>query len=187
LAGFALTLPVLAVGLALSRVAPIVPSEAGWSFGEPLLFKLLARLLLGPIPAGSDIILHPIGWAGWVGLLVTGVNLLPFGQFDGGHVAYALLGRRTRLLSRGVIGAMAVLGVFFHMTWLVLAGVLFVLHLRGRMPLDHPRVFDEAAPLGAKRAVLGALIVLVFVLSFTPAPARGYSLLHLLQGRLGQF
>jgi membrane-associated protease RseP (regulator of RpoE activity) len=186
LVGFALTLPVLAVGLALSRVAPFTPSEGAISFGEPLLFKLLARLFLGPIPGGSDIVLHPIGWAGWVGLLVTGFNLLPLGQFDGGHVAYALLGRRARTLSRGVIIAMAVLG-FFFLTWLVLAGVLIFLHRRGRMPFDHPRVFDEQAPLGTKRTVLGALIVLVFALSFIPVPARGFGLLDLLSGRLGLF
>src|SRR5512137_3022298 len=82
LVGFALTLPALAAGLALSKVVPLVPSDAGSSFGEPLLFKLMSRLIVGPIPDGSSLILHPVGWAGWVGLLVTALNLLPIGQLD---------------------------------------------------------------------------------------------------------
>ena len=82
LVGFALTLPTLALGMALSKVAPFVQEEGTLYFGEPLLFKLLARLILGRIPAGSEIILHPVAWAGWVGLLLTAINLLPIGQLD---------------------------------------------------------------------------------------------------------
>jgi membrane-associated protease RseP (regulator of RpoE activity) len=186
LAGFILTVPALAIGLSLSKVIPAVPAGGAVFFGDPLLLKLMARLIVGPVPEGSALLMHPIGWAGWVGLLVTGFNLLPLGQFDGGHVAYALLGRRARMLSRGVIVAMAVLGVFF-MTWFVLAGVLLILHRRGRLSFDHPPVLDEDAPLGTKRAVIGALIVLIFGLSFIPVPAHGFSLLHLLHGRLGLF
>lgn len=186
LVGFALTLPTLAAGLALSKVAPFTPSEGALYFGEPLLFKLLGRVFLGPIPAGSDIVLHPVGWAGWVGLLLTALNLLPIGQLDGGHVAYALLGgRRAQRLSWAMVGVLAVLGVFFHMTWLVLAVVILVMDTRQKVRLKHPPVLDEGAPLGLRRTLVAALIVAIFALSFVPDPVHGVGLLDVIRGRAG--
>lgn len=182
LVGFALALPALVAGLALSRVAPLLPSADTISFGEPLLFRLLARLVIGPLPEGSAIILHPVGFAGWVGLLVTAINLVPLGQLDGGHVAYAVLGRRARRLSQVVLGALALLGVFFHVTWLIIAGVLLYFDRKSKSRLSHPPVFDENAPLGARRGWLAALVVAIFVLSFIPDPVQGAGLIDLLKG-----
>ena len=182
LTGFVLAVPVLAVGLAFSRVAPYVPTPDAITFGEPLLFRLLSGLFFGRIPEGSTLVLHPIGFAGWVGLLVTALNLMPIGQLDGGHVAYALLGRRARLLSRVMVAFLVVLGVFFHLTWLVLAAFIVVFELKSRMRLRHPPVMDEDAPLGRKRTLLAIALVLIFVLSFVPDPVRGVGLLDLLKG-----
>jgi len=187
LAGFALTVPILAAGLVLSKVVPAVSPDGALIFSEPLLFKLMSSLVLPPIPAGSRLLLHPVGWAGWVGLLVTSFNLVPIGQFDGGHVAYALLGRRARLLSRAVLASMAALGLFFHLTWLFLAVILLVIELRTRRGLDHPAVLDEGAPLGRGRTILAAAIVVVFALSFMPAPVHGYGLVRLLHEWTGLF
>lgn len=187
LAGFALTLPALAAGLALSKVAAFVPSAPALSFGEPLLFKLMSRLIVGPIPDGSGLILHPIGWAGWVGLLVTAFNLLPIGQLDGGHIAYAFLGRRARWVSRIMIGLMAVMGLFFHVTWLVFAAVILVFELKTKMGFSHPPVVDEGAPLGRRRTILGVLVLLIFILVFIPAPTDGPSLLDLIRGTAAPF
>jgi membrane-associated protease RseP (regulator of RpoE activity) len=187
LAGFALTLPALAVGMALSKVVPLVQPGKTIFFGEPLLFKLMGRLFFGPIPEGSLLVLHPVGWAGWVGLLVTAFNLLPIGQLDGGHIVYALLGRKAWKLSRIMIGLLAVMGVFFHVTWLVLAGLLLVFELKTKMSLSHPPVFDEGAPLGRRRTILGAVVLLIFVLTFVPAPTGGVSLLDFIKGTAGPF
>ncbi len=184
LAGFALTVPALAVGMALSKVAPFTPSTDTLSFGEPLLFKLLAALILGPVPPGSEIVLHPIGWAAWVGLLVTSLNLVPLGQLDGGHVAYAVLGRRARLLSRVMVAVLAAMGVLFHTTWLLMAGVVLVLEFKSKTRLKHPEVVDEGAPLGLKRRLLAFLVLAIFVLSFIPAPVEGVSLIDLIKGAL---
>ncbi len=184
LAGFALTVPALAVGMALSKVAPFTPSADTLSFGEPLLFKLMAALILGPVPSGSEIILHPIGWAAWVGLLVTSVNLVPLGQLDGGHIAYAVLGRRARLLSWIMVAFMAVMGVFFHPIWLIMAAVVLVFEFKSKQRLKHPEVVDEAAPLGPKRRLLAFLILAIFVMSFIPAPVEGVSLIDLVVGAL---
>lgn len=183
LAGFALALPALTVGLALSKTAPFAPSADTISFGEPLLFRLLTSLFFGRVPEGSVLVLHPVGFAGWVGLLVTALNLVPLGQLDGGHVAFALLGRRARSLSFLMIGALAVLGVFFHVTWLLVAGLLVFFELRTKLRLNHPPVVDGDAPLGWKRRVLGVAILAIFVLSFVPDPVKGAGLIDLLNGR----
>jgi membrane-associated protease RseP (regulator of RpoE activity) len=184
LAGFALTVPALALGMALSKVAPFTPSADTLSFGEPLLFKLMAAFILGPVPRGSEIILHPIGWAAWVGLLVTSLNLVPLGQLDGGHIAYAVLGRRARLLSLVMVFFMAVMGVFFHMTWLLMAAVVLIFEFKSKQRLKHPEVVDEAAPLDPKRRILAFLILAIFVMSFIPAPVEGVSLIDLVKGAL---
>jgi membrane-associated protease RseP (regulator of RpoE activity) len=185
LTGFALALPALVIGLAFSKVGPVPLTPDTISFGEPLLFRLLSGLFFGPIPEGSSLILHPIGFAGWVGLLVTAINLVPLGQLDGGHVAYALLGRRARLLSRIMIVLLAVMGLFFHLTWLILAAVLLIFEFRSKMRLQHPPVLDEDAPLGTRRTVLSVVILLIFIMSFIPDPVKGVGLLNLLKGAPG--
>jgi membrane-associated protease RseP (regulator of RpoE activity) len=185
LTGFALALPTLVIGLALSKVGPLAASPDTIIFGEPLLFRLLSGLFFGRIPEGSSLILHPIGFAGWVGLLVTALNLMPIGQLDGGHISYALLGRRARFVSRVMMGFLAVMGVFFHATWLILAAVILLFGYKSRMRLDHLPVLDEDAPLGRKRTVLSVIIVLIFILSFIPDPVKGYGLLDFLKGALG--
>jgi membrane-associated protease RseP (regulator of RpoE activity) len=185
LTGVLLALPVLALGLALSRIGPLPASPETISFGEPLLFRLLGALFIGPIPDGSSLILHPIGFAGWVGLLVTALNLLPIGQLDGGHVSYAVLGRRAGLLSRLMIVFLVLMGFFFHTTWLILAAVILVLEVRSKMRLRHPPVVDEAAPLGSRRTVLALILLVIFALSFIPDPVKGVSLLDVIKGGAG--
>jgi len=192
LAGFALALPALAVGLAFSKVVPVRPGEGVLTLGEPLLLKLAGLLLFKHLPDGADLVLHPVGFAGWAGLLVTSLNLFPVGQLDGGHIAYALVGRRRNLVSTAALAAFVVLGVFFFVGWLIWGGLglLFVLVVRLKRPerlyrlavrLKHPRVFDEDAPLGRGRVILAVLIIVIFILSFIPDPVRGYSLLALLK------
>jgi membrane-associated protease RseP (regulator of RpoE activity) len=185
LTGFLLTLPILALGTAFSRVVPFVETPGTISFGEPLLFRLLAALFFGRVPDGSSLILHPVGFAGWVGLLVTALNLLPIGQLDGGHVSYAVLGRRAWVLSRLMVVFLFLMGFFFNMTWLVLAVVILVLEIRTRTRLRHPPVVDEGAPLGVGRTVLSVAILLIFALSFIPEPVKGASLLDFLKGGAG--
>jgi membrane-associated protease RseP (regulator of RpoE activity) len=185
LAGFALALPALVLGLALSKVGPLPPTEGAIVFGEPLAFKLLSGLLFGRIPEGSTLVLHPIGFAGWVGLLVTAFNLIPLGQLDGGHVAYAVLGKRARLLSWIMVGFLAAMGVFYHLSWIILAAVMLFFEFKSKMRLRHPPVYDEDAPLGPKRTALGLVVLLIFALSFIPDPIKGASLLDILKGSWG--
>ncbi|GAC1562777.1 MAG: site-2 protease family protein [Polyangiales bacterium] len=113
LAGLIVAVPVLAWGLHLSTVEAI--PEHGIDEGQSLLYLLMKRLVLGPIPAGHDVFLHPTAFAGWAGLFMTMLNLIPVGQLDGGHVAYALFGARQDTFSRrirfGLLGLAAGVGV----------------------------------------------------------------------------
>ena len=175
LAGFALALPVLALGLALSKTVPALPRESVIFFGDPLLLKVLAGIFGKGAPPGYDLILHPIAFAGWVGALVTALNLFPIGQLDGGHIAHALFGTRARTLGRLFLAAFVVMGVFLWVGWLIWAGLILIIGVK------HPRTWDEDSPIGAKRTILAVLIVVIFILSFIPDPVQGYNAFDLLK------
>jgi len=148
-------------------------------FGEPLILKFITRLVLGHVSPGNDIILHPIAFAGWVGILVTAFNLFPIGQLDGGHVIYALLGPRSRRLTPLVIIFFVVMGVFFWIGWLFWAFIISVIGLK------HPRLLDEDEPLSSSRRLIGWLTLIIFILSFIPDPIKGYTLFDLLSNLRG--
>lgn len=173
LVGFCLSLPALIYGLSLSKIVPSVPREDTIVFGEPLLLKLISSLMFRNVQAESDLFLHPVGFAGWVGILVTAFNLFPVGQLDGGHVSYALIGRRSKPLARLLIGVFLIMGVFFWIGWVVWALVILLLGLK------HPRVIDEGERLSLSRQALGIVVVVIFILSFIPAPLKGYSLFEM--------
>jgi membrane-associated protease RseP (regulator of RpoE activity) len=185
LVGFLLALPALVVGLAFSRVATYVPAGDTITFGEPLLFKLLSALFFGRTPEGSALVLHPVGFAGWVGILVTSFNLIPFGQLDGGHIAYALLGRKARLVSKGVVVIFVLMGVFFWVGWFLWAAVILFFEFKSKLRLRHPPVLDEDVPLDPKRRFLSVLVFVIFILSFIPDPVKGFDLLSLFKGLAG--
>jgi membrane-associated protease RseP (regulator of RpoE activity) len=174
LVGFVLALPALIYGLSLSKVVPAVPREDAMVFGEPLLLKFIVGIIFRGASSQSDLFLHPVAFAGWVGILVTAFNLFPVGQLDGGHVSFALLGEKSKSLARLLLGAFFVMGVFFWVGWIVWALVILLLGLK------HPRVVDEGGRLSPARRYVGVLILAVFIVSFIPAPIKGYSLLELL-------
>jgi membrane-associated protease RseP (regulator of RpoE activity) len=175
LAGFAVAVPVLGIGLALSKVVPALPRDQSLLFGEPLLVKLFGALLFGRVGPGYDVLLHPVAFAGWVGLLVTSINLFPIGQLDGGHILYALIGSRARFAGRIFLALFVVMGVFFWAGWLLWAVLILILGVK------HPPIWDESAPLGKTRLILAFLVLFIFVVSFIPAPIQGYDLISLIR------
>jgi Predicted membrane-associated Zn-dependent proteases 1 len=93
--GFIVSLAAVIVGIMLSEIQPLPPAEGITPvFGDSILFGFIVHLFHSEIPAGFDIALHPFAWAGWIGFLVTSLNLIPIGQLDGGHILYSLLGRK---------------------------------------------------------------------------------------------
>jgi hypothetical protein len=175
LTGFALSLPALIYGLSVSKVVPALAGEESLQFGYPLILKIVGSFFFKGIPEGYDLIPHPVAFAGWVGVLVTALNLFPVGQLDGGHVMYALIGRKSKKLAPLFLGAFVVMGVFFWVGWFVWALLIYFLGLK------HPHIYDEDRPLSPARKILGIMMLLIFILSFIPDPIRGYSLFSLLK------
>ncbi len=164
LAGFVMLLGPLAAGMSLSRVVPGIANQGELILGTPLLMRLFAMAQFHGV-ALSDISIHPVARAAWVGLLATALNLLPIGQLDGGHIVYAFIGSGTKYLSRVLVVVVAVMGPFLAWSWLVWAIVLFFFALR------HPSIVDPR-PVGRARTWLAIVALVIFILSFTPVPMR---------------
>jgi len=175
LTSFILSLPAVIFGLSLSKAVPSLPEGGSLLFGDPLILKFVGNIFFKGIPEGYDIVPHPIAFAGWVGILVTALNLFPIGQLDGGHVAYALLGKKSRKLAPYFLGIFVVMGIFFWIGWFVWALLIYFLGLK------HPYITDEDTFLSPGRKFLGVLVLIIFVLSFTPDPIKGYNLVDLLK------
>lgn len=161
LAGFAFLLPALAVGIAFSKVIPGIAHEGSHHFGVPLLQWLLERAIF-PGAASTDLYLHPVARAAWVGMFATAMNLLPVGQLDGGHILYSFFPARHRAVSKALCILMLPLG-FLWPAWSVWAVILWWLGRR------HPMIYDSTE-LGGARRKLGWLALAIFILCFTYQP-----------------
>ena len=163
-AGFLVAVPAVIIGLQLSEVRPLGPAEGGLILGDSLLFSWLTHLVLGVNPDKVTVLLHPIALAGWFGLLVTCFNLLPVGQLDGGHVAYAVFGRHHRWIARGILTFVLVLGFGGWAGWFVWAIMFLVLGL------DHPPTWDPVTRLDRRRLIAAALTLGMLIVTFMPEP-----------------
>lgn len=176
IAGFLVAIPVLLIGMMLSRVDALPPVTSNIvELGEPLLFKAVAWAVFGPIPEGYSINMHPMGFAAWFGLLATALNLFPIGQLDGGHISYAVLGRKSTIVTLATVACLVGLS-FISASWIVWT-VLTVLMLLAFGP-RHPRTSDEDVPLDRARLMLAAFAALMFILCFTPSPISPFELLQ---------
>ena len=117
--GLMFAIPITIIGLSLSEVLPIPKDSTSYlGLGEPILFSLFAKMMVGEVSEGFDIILNPIAFAGWAGLFVTALNLLPIGQLDGGHIIYALLGKYSDIVYKAGIGAFCIFTLFVYPGWI---------------------------------------------------------------------
>jgi membrane-associated protease RseP (regulator of RpoE activity) len=165
-AGLVVALPAAAWGLAHSTpIDPAAIQPGSVWFGSSFLFHILEQTFS---PNGTNVALHQVGLAGWVGLFITSLNLIPAAQLDGGHIAYALFGERQYRIARGVVIVLVALGIMEGFSgggvWLVWAVLLIAIGLR------HPAVQDEATPLTRSERAVGWVALLLFVLTFTPTP-----------------
>jgi membrane-associated protease RseP (regulator of RpoE activity) len=191
LAGFLPALVLLLIGYRFSTLQALPPVPPGFTlpvFGDSLLTLAVQTLFFGPVPDGMGLFLHPVAFAGWVGMLVTMLNLLPLGQLDGGHIAYALLGRRQWRIAPWILAALFLLGAAGARWWWYILGFLgvmmLVLVVVGRirygawLPLGslwkghllrHPPVANEE-PLDERRRRVAWATAVVFLLTFVPVP-----------------
>ena len=191
LAGLIVSIPVLFIGLHLSSIGPVLASDGGgYIEGNSLLYLLAKYIVFGqllpapinfnglppllywlayfftgqPVPLGGmDVLIHPVALAGWAGILVTAINLIPAGQLDGGHILYVLFGKKLRRVLPVILVIMAIMGVFWPGWWLWVAILFFF----GR---SHPETRDEITEIDPQRRVLAWLMILIFFLVFTPVP-----------------
>jgi len=163
LAGFAVALVALVIGLNLSTVVDRT-STYGLQLGEPLLLQFVSWIIIGSLPPQADVLLHPIAFAAWFGLFVTSLNLIPIGQLDEGHVAYALWGPRQRTMAFAIVPVLIVLGFVGWPGWFVWA------FMSGLWGLGHPPVRNPELPLGTGRILVGWFAFVVFVVTFAPIP-----------------
>jgi len=190
LAGLVVAIPVIIVGLAMSKVE--VLSGPYDQEGQSLLYALLKRLVLGPIPDGSDVLMSSTAFAGWTGLFVTALNLIPVGQLDGGHIAYALVGAGYNRIATFVHGGLLLVFAYnlwifvwpayragetldvafsnstFYVVWFVLLALM-----RWRAGVNHPP-FDDGVTLSGPRKLVAVLCLVLFVLLFMPTPWASY-------------
>lgn len=164
LAGFAVALPLTIIGIALSTVQPAPEGTGFLKLGDSFLFSLLARVIHPGIPQGSDLFLHPMAFAGWIGFLITSMNLIPIGQLDGGHVAFSIFLWKRKIAYIPIFIALILLGVFFWFGWIFWGLLAFFIARRD------PMVQDTITPLSAQEKFAAVLPLAVLVLTFIPQP-----------------
>ena len=164
--GFLIAVPVTIVGLFLTNLYAVSAPETGEMIllGSPLIYSGLALLVNSFIPFKEGIVIHPTAFAGWVGLFVTAINLLPAGQLDGGHVFRSLFGEKSRYVSYAAVVFMFALGFRYYFGWLVFAFLILILGMR------HPPALNEVTELDMKRKVLGVFTILLLIVCFVPIP-----------------
>jgi Zn-dependent protease len=172
-AGFVVALPVLVAGMTLSTPVPLLAPDANLllsvggetiPIGGSLLTDLVRHLVIG---GTGGVIISPLGFAGWIGMFVTMLNLLPLAQLDGGHALYAALPRLHGRLALVFWVALGVLGWFTWNGWIVWAAIILVMS-RGR--LSHPAVLDGTRELPRAGRVMAGLALILFVLTFVARP-----------------
>ena len=190
LAGLFVAIPVVIYGLFVSKTGPIVANPGGFIEGNSIIYLLSKYLVFGkllpapasygdvspllywlkyfftglPVPTGgTDVFISPIAMAGWAGLLVTSLNLIPAGQLDGGHVMYVLFGKKLKYALPVIVAFMAILGIFWNGWWLWIALLLFF----GRQSADP---LDQITELDSSRRLIAYMMIVVFILLFMPVP-----------------
>jgi len=174
--GLLIAIPLLLVGLSLSSVqAPPSGIEGALQEGNSLLYIGAKYLVFGELlPSnGQDVWIHPVAFAAWAGLLVTMINLIPVGQLDGGHISYALLGRKAWTLGYALIAAMFGWGGFLLLMgnqaggfWALWGFMNLILNRK------HPPPLNDVTPVGRGRVVGGIVMLVIFILTFMPSPLR---------------
>lgn len=175
IAGFVVAIPVLLIGLVLMNANPVFAPQDGEGGGLTLGTPLIYNLMAGPFDFPMHQVIHPTAFAGWVGLFVTAINLLPAGQLDGGHMATALLGDKAKYASYASVALLAVLG-FGLLAPLGIPAyggwVMFAL-LIAFLGLQHPPTLNAVSELDPTRKLVGWLTFGLMILCFTPVPMSG--------------
>jgi membrane-associated protease RseP (regulator of RpoE activity) len=166
IAGFIVSVVASFIGLNMSEIVHTKNIEGAIKLGDSILFSFISKLVIGVPPEGHDILLHPVAFAGWIGLFVTSLNLIPIGQLDGGHIAFALLGNKHKYLSIFLVITLAFLGIFYWEGWALWAVLMLILGIK------HPPILYWEFPINSKRRFIGFISLLIFIVTFIPEPFK---------------
>jgi len=172
LAGIVFALPIAWLGIQQSHIAEFLPEHvrSGGTtiiYGDPLILKAMVWWKFGALPPNHDVVMNPLLYAGWVGVFLTGLNLVPVSQLDGGHILYTLVGRRAHALSYAVLAAGVAYTAYYNY-WPGYVPLIVLLFLIG---VRHPPTTDDHMPLGLPRQILGWFaLAVILVTCFTPFP-----------------
>ncbi len=161
--GFLIAVPIAAIGIMLSETKVVAGGASYMRLGDSLLFYILGKIFHPNLAPGADILLHPMAFAGWLGFLVTSLNLIPIGQLDGGHVAYSIMLRKHKYLYIPIIAGMVILG-FLWVGWFFWALLAFYFARR------EPMIQDAITPLTREEKLFALLPLIVLILTFIPRP-----------------
>jgi membrane-associated protease RseP (regulator of RpoE activity) len=165
--GFIFSLIAIIVGVYISEIKPIPvkPDDLNIFFGDSILSASIIRIIHGPIQSGYDIYLSPYAWAGWIGFLITGLNLMPIGQLDGSRVVFALLGRRQLIVGWAAFIGLVILSFIWPgwIVWIILSIVL--------LKIGHPPIEDMSG-LSTREKIIGYVCILIFLITFIPVPVK---------------
>ena len=167
IAGFVVLVPALLIGMSLSQVVPMPTGDGVFYMGEPLLFQWVAQMNFGTLADDQTINIHPMVFAAWFGMLATALNLLPFGQLDGGHITYATLGRWATPISLATVGT-AIALTYNASSWMFMTVMMLIMLVL--LGPRHPRVVYEHEPLAPGRRLVAVAALIIFIICFTPVP-----------------
>ncbi|MDA0207368.1 MAG: site-2 protease family protein [Acidobacteria bacterium] len=166
IAGLVVALPVTLMGISMSKLQLLASMGQSIQLGEPLIFKAMSWWVFGPIPEGYDLVTHPLAFAGWVGMFVTALNLLPIGQLDGGHIVHSVFGKKSHYVSGAVFGLLALVTFAGNYSYMIFLVLLWFMGVR------HPPTINDSEPLDKRRQRIAAVMLLIFILCFTPTPIQ---------------
>lgn len=165
LAGLIVALPIVWLGVWYGKVEPLPENFAGLRLGDPLILQWITAAIHGPVGPNEDLMIGPLGMAGWVGILITALNLIPIGQLDGGHIMYALIGKRSHYVAIALIGvAIAFMVITKYPAYSLMLVLLIITGPK------HPPTANDDIPLGRFRIILGWLTLAFIIIGFTPMP-----------------
>ncbi len=165
LAGLVFAIPFAFWGTLNSTVVTDSIQPGSVSFGEPLILQWMIYIVHGPLAENQEVINNPMFFAGWVGIFITALNLLPIGQLDGGHILYTMIGKKANFVAR-----LFVLSAVFYMVYNQEYGYSLLILLLIIFGIRHPPTADDTVPLGTMRLVIGWLTLAFFIIGFTVTP-----------------
>lgn len=167
LAGLVFAIPFAFWGILNSTVGMDSSQTGAMSFGEPLILQWMITLVHGPLAENQEVIMNPMLFAGWVGIFITALNLLPIGQLDGGHILYTMIGKKANIVAR-LFMISAIVYMFYNQEF----GYSLIILLLIFFGITHPPTADDSVPIGTKRLVIGWLTMAFFIIGFTITPLK---------------